>query len=318
MVPARSLQLVRDAHATPCAAAAAAAGHQLGVTTAPRPSRYMAQEPVDQHHHHNEPSSKPPPPPQPDHGHGAAEPRPAGSHPQEAAGTSGGGSSGNGAGDWLRLGLAPATTPGAAVFAGPPPPRTATTAPAPPAAFLHHGIPQAASIPLPVPRAGPPWLPPWSPAPPPPPLLPFGHHHRAFYTPGAGAAASAGLDAIRVVLPPSAVAAPAAGVWFLLQAAPHQGREPFLPQIPRCYLRIKDGTVTIRLLTKYLAAKLGLEDESEVEITCRGRPLSALLTLQQVRDGIWWQGDAAVSPSVPPDLSAANHLMVLQYGRRPS
>jgi len=92
-----------------------------------------------------------------------------------------------------------------------------------------------------------------------------------------------------------------------------------LPQIPRSYLRIKDGRVTVRLLIKYLAAKLGLEDESEVEITCRGRPLPAFLTLQHVRDGIWCQGDAAASPSVaPPDMPAANHhLMVLQYGRRP-
>lgn len=329
MVPARNLQLLRDAHATPCAAAAG-----LGVTTAPS---HMAQEPIDQHHH--EPS-KPPPPQerqadqQETQRHGEPLPlrplQPAGSH-QEAAGTSGsssasGGSSGNGgAGDWLRLGLAPAS-PGAGlgsqrlgVFAdhraaaGPPllpsQPRTTEATPGP---FLHQtapGIPQA-SIALPVP----PWLPPWSPAAaPPPPLTPFGHH-RAFYTPGAGAS---GIDAIRVVLPSSAVATDA-GVWFALQAAPHQGREPFLPQIPRCYLRIKDARVTVRLLIKYLAGKLGLEDESEVEITCRGRPLSAFLTLQQVRDGIWCQGDAAIlPPSVAPDISTANHLMVLQYGRRP-
>lgn len=361
MVPARNLQpLLRDAHATPCAAAAAAAAG-LGVT--PTASSHMAQEPIDKPH--NEPTKPPPPSPPPQerhqqadqdtrrhaHAHGeqqqlALRPlQPAGSSHQETAGTSGsssGGSSGNGgAGDWLRLGLAPAspsagTQPGV-VFAadrasGPPPsplllssqpqPRTTTTSEAlppgmgvPPGPFLHQaapGIPQA-SIHLPVPR----WLPPWSPsAVAPPSLIPFGFGHRAFYTPVAGAGAS-GLDAIRVVLPPSAVAAAAAGVWFALQAAPHQGREPFLPQIPRSYLRIKDGRVTVRLLIKYLAGKLGLEDESEVEITCRGRQLPAFLTLQHVRDGIWCQGDAAASPSVVPDMSSANHLMVLQYGRRP-
>ncbi|RLM73190.1 atrophin-1-like [Panicum miliaceum] len=343
MVPARNLQLLRDAHAAPCAAAAAAAAG-IGVTTAP-PS-HMAQEPID--HHHHEPSKPPPPPPPQERQADLQEARTRGEAPeplalrplqhahQEAAGTSGSssGSSGNGgAGDWLRLGLAPAS-PGAGAgaassqlgafaadrAAGLPlllpssQPRT-TTAEAlpgmgvPPGAFLRQaapGIPQA-SITLPAPRAGPPWLPPWSPAAAPPPLIPFGH--RAFYTPGAGAS---GLDAIRVVLPP------AAGVWFVLQAATHQGREPFLPQIPRSYLRIKDGRVTVRLLIKYLAGKLGLEDESQVEITCRGRPLPAFLTLQHVRDGIWCQGDAAVSPSVaPPDMPAANHLMVLQYGRRP-
>ncbi|KAG2565857.1 protein LAX PANICLE 2-like [Panicum virgatum] len=330
MVPARNLQLLRDAHAAPCAAAAAAAAAAAGTGVTTAPPSHMAQEPID--HHHHEPSKPPPPPPpqerpQADH----HEARAFGDAPalwplqhahQEAAGTSG---SSGGAGDWLRLGPAPAspgpTGAGSPLGAfsdrarGPPllpsQPRT-TTAEALPGmgAFLRQpapGIPQA-SITLPAPRAGPPWLPLWMPAAAPPPLIPLGH--RAFYTPGA---AASGLDAIRVVLPPSA-----AGVWFLLQAAPHQGREPFLPQIPRSYLRIKDGRVTVRLLIKYLAAKLGLEDESEVEITCRGRPLPAFLTLQHVRDGIWCQGDAAVSPSVaPPDMPVANHLMVLQYGRRP-
>ncbi|CAN6270398.1 unnamed protein product [Urochloa humidicola] len=329
MVPARNLQLLRDAHAAPCAAAAA-------VTTAP-PSHMAQEPPTDHHHHHHDPSSSKPPPqetPSADH-HGVPPPlplrplQPAGSHHhhhQEPAGTSGsssgGSSTGNGgAGDWLRLGLAPASpaaasSPLGSAFAAAAPPLLSPSASQPPGAFLRGqagpGIPQA-SIALPAARAGPPWLPPWSPAPPTSPaLIPFGHH-RAFLTPGAGAS---GLDAIRVVLPPSAAIAAAAGVWFALQAAPHQGREPFLPQIPRSYLRIKDGRVTVRLLTKYLAAKLGLEDESEVEITCRGRLLPAFLTLQHVRDGIWCQGDAAASPSVAPDMPAANHLMVLQYGRR--
>ncbi|XP_062225517.1 protein LAX PANICLE 2-like [Phragmites australis] len=324
MVPARNLQLLRDAHGTPFGAAG------LGVTTAPS---HMAQEPIDRH---QEPSKPPPPPPQErqadqEERHGKAEALPLqlAGH-QEAAGTSGsssGGSSGNG--DWLRLGLAPAS-PGAGagsqagIFAdraGPllSQPRTEVLPRMgmPPGSFLRQavpGIPQA-SITLPAPRARLPWLPPWSAAAAPPSsLLPFAH--RAFYTFGAGAGAgSSGLDTIRVVLPPAAVAA-AASVWFVLQAAPRQGREPFLPQIPRSYLRIKDGRVTIRLLIKYLVSKLGLEDESEVEITCRGRPLLPFQTLQHVRDSIWCAGDA-VSPSVAPDMSAANHLMILQYGRRP-
>ncbi|CAO2042070.1 unnamed protein product [Urochloa humidicola] len=339
MVPARNLQLLRDAHAAPCAA----------VTTAP-PSHMAQEPPTDHHHHQHDPSSsKPPPPPQEDrrapeqHVAPAPEPlplrpplQPAGSHHhhhQEPAGTSGSSSGGSitgngGAGDWLRLGLAPASpaanagSPLGSAFAPAGPTQSPVSPSQPPGAFLRGqaapGIPQA-SIALPAPRAGPPWLPPWSPAgvvaaPTTPALIPFGHH-RSFYAPGAGAGASS-LEAIRVVLPPSATVAAAAGVWFALQAAPHQGREPFLPQIQRSYLRIKDGRVTVRLLIKYLAAKLGLEDESEVEITCRGRPLPAFLTLQHVRDGIWCQGDAAVSSSVAPDMPAANHLMVLQYGRR--
>ncbi|KAK3144910.1 hypothetical protein QOZ80_4AG0319570 [Eleusine coracana subsp. coracana] len=325
MVPARNLQLLRDAHgATP--------PFVVGVTTtAPI---HMAQEPLDRHR--REPSKQTTPPPQERQAdqeshrlrHGEADEqlvaRPllatgAGVVSQEAAGTSGsssGGSSGN-CGDWLRLGLAPASSPAAAAAGSQHHPldlfadRAVQTQPV---AFLRPaapGIPQA-SVTLPAPRAGPPWMPPWSPAAAPPPMmLPFAH--RTFYTPGGGAS---GADMIRVVFPPPAVAM-AAGVWFALQAAPHQGREPFLPQIPRSYLRIKDVRVTVRLLIKYLVSKLGLEDESEVEITCRGRPLLPFLTLQHVRDSIWCQGDA-VSRSVAPDMSnAANHLMILQYGRRP-
>ncbi|THU49381.1 hypothetical protein C4D60_Mb06t08970 [Musa balbisiana] len=74
-----------------------------------------------------------------------------------------------------------------------------------------------------------------------------------------GASAEAGIG-IRVVSPPRRQK----GIWLILQAAPNQGRQPFLPQIPKSYLRIKDEGLTISLLMKYLVKKLGLEDESEV------------------------------------------------------
>ncbi|KAJ0971197.1 hypothetical protein J5N97_019156 [Dioscorea zingiberensis] len=82
----------------------------------------------------------------------------------------------------------------------------------------------------------------------------------------------------KVISPPLR---PPAGVWFILQAAKNQhlhdgwvvsfllecsGRGPSLPQISKSYLRIKDNSVTVRFLLKYLATKLGLaghESESE-------------------------------------------------------
>lgn len=339
MVPARNLQLLRDAHATHFVRDVAAGVDAVTAHPPPRSQcHHMAQEPV------NQDPSKPPPPQErqeearQDEHRGEAQlvlplpPPQQQLHPAGTSGSSSGGSSSNGggAGDWLRLGLGPASpgpsgaAPEIDLFAAEP---SGTARPrqemlpgmmsAPPGAFMRTampGIPQA-SIQMPVPRAGPPWLPPWNPAAqqPPPLLLPFGH--RGFYSPGSPAASSSGFDTIRVVLPPPA-ATEAAGVWFVLHAAPHQGREPFLPQIPRSYLRIKDRRVTVRLLIKYLVNKLGLEDESEVEITCRGRLLLPLMTLQHVRDSIWCLRDA-VSPSVAPDVSTANHIMVLQYGRRP-
>ncbi|XP_008791058.3 protein LAX PANICLE 2 [Phoenix dactylifera] len=114
---------------------------------------------------------------------------------------------------------------------------------------------------------------------------------------------------IRVVSPPPR---PQTGIWFVLQAAQNQGREPFLPQIPKSYLRIKDGRMTVGLLMKYLVNKLGLEDESEVEITCRGQLLLPYLSLQHVRDSIWCLGEAV---RLLPDSPSTNHVMTLEYGR---
>ncbi|VFQ60905.1 unnamed protein product [Cuscuta campestris] len=65
----------------------------------------------------------------------------------------------------------------------------------------------------------------------------------------------------RVIDPPRR---PHAGIWFSLQASKIQAKEPYLPQIPKSFLRIKDGSMTVRLVLKYLAQKLHLNNESEV------------------------------------------------------
>ncbi|KAF2288356.1 hypothetical protein GH714_007007 [Hevea brasiliensis] len=64
----------------------------------------------------------------------------------------------------------------------------------------------------------------------------------------------------RVIDPPRR---PHSGIWFTLQASQNQAQEPFLPQISKSYLRIKDGRMTVRLLMKYLVNKLRLDSESE-------------------------------------------------------
>ncbi|KAK7394287.1 hypothetical protein VNO78_14809 [Psophocarpus tetragonolobus] len=115
---------------------------------------------------------------------------------------------------------------------------------------------------------------------------------------------------VRVVDPPRR---PHSGVWFMLQASQNQAKEPFLPQIPKNYLRIKDGRMTVRLLLKYLVSKLRLESESEIEIRCRGEQLLPFLTLQHVRDNIWSRRDN--TRALLSDSSTADHVMVLHYGR---
>ncbi|KAI3816702.1 hypothetical protein L1987_16406 [Smallanthus sonchifolius] len=121
------------------------------------------------------------------------------------------------------------------------------------------------------------------------------------------------LNVARVVNPPRR---PHSGIWFMLQASPNQAKEPFLPQIPKSYLRIKDGRMTVGLLIKYLVNKLELGSESEIEITCKGRQLLSLSTLQHVRDTMWNSPRNDVGFTVVPQSSATiNHLMVLNYGR---
>ncbi|XVE92676.1 hypothetical protein REPUB_Repub01dG0120200 [Reevesia pubescens] len=114
---------------------------------------------------------------------------------------------------------------------------------------------------------------------------------------------------VRIIDPPRR---PHSGIWFMLQASQNQAKEPFLPQIPKSHLRIKDGKMTVRLLMKYLVNKLSLDSESEIEIRCRGQQLLPFLTLQHVRDQIWSSRDAV---TLLPDTSTADHVMVLHYGR---
>ncbi|XP_076894639.1 uncharacterized protein LOC143546997 [Bidens hawaiensis] len=122
------------------------------------------------------------------------------------------------------------------------------------------------------------------------------------------------LNVARVVNPPRR---PHSGVWFMLQASQNQLKEPFLPQIPKSYLRIKDGRMTVGLLIKYLVNKLELGSESEIEIICKGHQLLSLSTLQHVRDTIWNnpRNDAIGFTVIPQSSATINHLMVLNYGR---
>lgn len=111
------------------------------------------------------------------------------------------------------------------------------------------------------------------------------------------------------------------GVWFRLQVTPSKDGDRLLPQIPKTYLRIKDGSTTVLLVKKYLASKLGLKSESEIEITCRGQAVLPLLTLQHVRDEIWYSN--MKKESHQSKMSAASFLpsysneclMILNYQR---
>ncbi|BBN14202.1 E3 ubiquitin-protein ligase DRIP [Marchantia polymorpha subsp. ruderalis] len=145
------------------------------------------------------------------------------------------------------------------------------------------------------------------------------------------------------VLPPVSRGTSQAGLWFILQsAAENQNDEAGLPQITKAYLRIKDGKMPVSAVKKYLATKLGLASEAEVEITCRGQPVVPNLPLQHVRDVIWYSNlnpskdqtttttgsgdrdestsaDQRVRPAANcnPAMFSKDVVMVLTYRRHP-
>ncbi|KAE8736375.1 hypothetical protein F3Y22_tig00000002pilonHSYRG00153 [Hibiscus syriacus] len=81
---------------------------------------------------------------------------------------------------------------------------------------------------------------------------------------------------VRIIDPPRRLHS---GIWFMLQASHNQAKEPFLPQIPKSYLRMKDGKMTVRLIMKYLANKLRLDSESENLVGVRDMTETLELTL---------------------------------------
>ncbi|KAM4075584.1 hypothetical protein ACB094_10G180600 [Castanea mollissima] len=105
-------------------------------------------------------------------------------------------------------------------------------------------------------------------------------------------------------------------VWFSLVASEDQEGNAPLPQIPACYLRIKDGNVPVSFIQKYLMRKLNLTSEAEVEIKCMGQPVVPTLQLYNLVD-LWLQ-TASRSERVPASIgsSAKDFVMVLAYARK--
>ncbi|WVZ60874.1 hypothetical protein U9M48_010836 [Paspalum notatum var. saurae] len=73
-------------------------------------------------------------------------------------------------------------------------------------------------------------------------------------------------------------------LWFYLLAAFDQKGQPPLPQVPSKFLRIKDVDLPASFIQKYLAQKLNLSSESEVQILCGGKPVSPGITLHDLAD----------------------------------
>ncbi|CAL1389725.1 unnamed protein product [Linum trigynum] len=103
-------------------------------------------------------------------------------------------------------------------------------------------------------------------------------------------------------------------VWFSLVASEKRG-DASLPQIPTCYLRIKDGKVPVSFIQKYIVKKLELSSDVEVEIMCQGQPVVPTLQLHNLVD-LWFRNASTKRVEVPVGSSARDFVMVLSYCRK--
>ncbi|CAI0433883.1 unnamed protein product [Linum tenue] len=103
-------------------------------------------------------------------------------------------------------------------------------------------------------------------------------------------------------------------VWFSLVASEKRG-DASLPQIPACYLRIKDGKMPVSFIQKYIVKKLELSSEAEVEIMCQGQPVVPTLQLHNLVD-LWFRNASTKRVEVPVGSSARDFVMVLSYCRK--
>lgn len=104
-------------------------------------------------------------------------------------------------------------------------------------------------------------------------------------------------------------------IWFSLVASDEQDGDAPLPQIASNYLRIKDGSIPVSLIQKYLKLKLDLASENEVEIKCMGQTVIPTLTLNNLVE-LWLQTTGTERASANIGSSAKDFVMVLCYARK--
>uniref|UniRef100_A0A0D3BCV9 RING-type domain-containing protein n=2 Tax=Brassica oleracea var. oleracea TaxID=109376 RepID=A0A0D3BCV9_BRAOL len=100
-------------------------------------------------------------------------------------------------------------------------------------------------------------------------------------------------------------------VWLSLIANQNTER-PLLPQISNSYIRT-DANLPVSYVKKYLAYKLGLQSEDQVEIWLRQEPVCSTQKLHNLVD--WWVQSTPVAErkSAMVGSSGAEFVMVLHY-----
>ncbi|CAK8572123.1 unnamed protein product [Lathyrus sativus] len=103
--------------------------------------------------------------------------------------------------------------------------------------------------------------------------------------------------------------------WFSLIASKDRELGP-LPQISSHYLRVKDGSLTVSYIKKYLVQKLDLASEAEVEILLGGKPVYCSMQVQNLME--MWLETMSKKEMIETSVgsSAEDFVMVLSYGRK--
>ncbi|KAF3456894.1 hypothetical protein FNV43_RR01548 [Rhamnella rubrinervis] len=105
-------------------------------------------------------------------------------------------------------------------------------------------------------------------------------------------------------------------IWFSLVASNNQEGDTPLPQISSCYLRVKDGSLPVSFVKKYLAQKLDLASEAELDLSLRGQPVIPTLQLHNLVD-LWVQTvPSSERIQTTAGGSGKDFVMVLSYSRK--
>eukprot|EP00850_Spirogloea_muscicola_P006848 SM000033S12369 [mRNA] locus=s33:573555:576237:+ [translate_table: standard] len=121
-----------------------------------------------------------------------------------------------------------------------------------------------------------------------------------------------------------------AAMWIMLEPGNSLNGEADLPAVSKPYLRIRDPAMPVSIVKKFLAAKLSLSSESELEISCREQHLIPSLPLEHVCN-IWFAHAPAPQQAAKPATATdgvesveqasqevlRSLLIVLTYRRQP-
>ncbi|XP_024535308.1 E3 ubiquitin protein ligase DRIP2 [Selaginella moellendorffii] len=130
-----------------------------------------------------------------------------------------------------------------------------------------------------------------------------------------GTSANNGGELYKATLPPRfQVVTADNGVWFALKPAANQSDDSVLPAITTPYVRITDGRLPVSLVKKYIATKLNLGNETDVELNCRGQPIVSSLPVENVQR-IWLAKPR--DDQTPSKLDTSLELLMTLTYKRP-